>query len=531
MDEHDTASGGSRRQKTLHERDGTNTRAYYREVWGFDPVRDRQRLHDGSDRPGREDPRARAGDGPYKYEAWFPLAADPSLHARGVQAGARVVVTPEPPIQNRIVFRIGPREAVVECVHLAVYAGPPREVATLSIHEIVERAASTEDRPVILPPEEHFVALKSYVGGIAAVGIGRLLGTRYHPTDPPGRPDPGAPEKSRASPEASRQGTGASPGLDPIVSGQLPFGFNHLMQAQVLRALLTVVPDAVWELLAPYLADTLQLDPWVTSALARHSKTLEAVLARLAASPDDDARRAVANNPRVPAPALHRLARDTYHWVRRAVAEHPNTAPDDLAWLAGDPDYWVRRAVAQSPRCPADAARQLRHDPESKIRHALRANPAVPDHLARSASEKTPPGPENRVSVPARDREAIASISTPARLAELATSENPWNRHAVALNPHSPPRALEALASDPNPMVRREVAEHPRVPSAILAWLGLDPVAGVRRAVAANPRAPPGTRRALLGDDDPEVRFIARGNPPRREPPRWKRFRRTNKTF
>ncbi len=182
---------------------GPAERQYYRETWGFDPI-------DGLHRLGQ--------DTIWVYEAGYELAADPALIAAGVSIHAQVSfnfmeLTKKEwgIVRNKIVFRAaGGREAAVTCTHTVVYQGNV-EVAT---DWAANPPASTNLLgPAILPPWEHFVALKSYVAALAEVGIGNLLAAA-HSAD------------------------------DNTSAIKLPFGFNAEMQSQIFRALQTVAPGA-----------------------------------------------------------------------------------------------------------------------------------------------------------------------------------------------------------------------------------------------------------------------------------------------
>jgi len=180
-------------------------REYYATVHGFDPGRDRERL-------GR-----RSRD--FKYEAFFPLAGSP-----GVEVGARVLSIAGD-AYNEIAFRHGDDEAVVTCTHTVVKMSTGWDEALGYAEDgmLLGMRAAEDDRawmvPVELSPEEHFGALKSYVAGIAEWGIEALLDATYRAGD----------------------------WVD------LPFGFNSQMQAQVMLALLEVVPAVARYRLADYL--------------------------------------------------------------------------------------------------------------------------------------------------------------------------------------------------------------------------------------------------------------------------------------
>jgi len=158
----------------------------------------------------------------WKWEQFFPLENDPAIHATGVEIGARVEVYPDyvnsnQHIRGRVVFRRNDHdlyhnyECTVDCTHVAV--------ATLATDQLPadqrEFAKTTEGHAEIkLDPEEHFVALRSYVQGIAEIGLENMFAAKY--------PD------------------------DPL---SLPFGFNSLMQKQVLRCLTELCPNAAKSIL------------------------------------------------------------------------------------------------------------------------------------------------------------------------------------------------------------------------------------------------------------------------------------------
>ncbi len=204
-------------------------RAYYRETWGFDPVEDcLSSIH--SER---------------RYEASFPLAQDPPLQTAGLTIAARVEWKGRD-IHNRIVIRRGPyEEAAVECTHTIVLTGRAEQAWTLAedVYTAPDRLSEADmatlargGGPVALPPWEHFAALKSYVAAVAEAGIVNLLKGQFHPREEGGEERPA-----------------------------VPFGFNADMQAQVTRALVTVVPDVVVPLLRELAAVLLDTAPpqWI----------------------------------------------------------------------------------------------------------------------------------------------------------------------------------------------------------------------------------------------------------------------------
>ncbi len=202
---------------------GPDPSAYYREFFGFDPARERIPANQG-----------------YKYEAFFSLENDPELHHAGVRIGARVEVQGEGShqlIHNRIVFKRHGKEAHVKCVHTAICSLPAEEALDTDENKFIEWARSTESRPVDLSPEEHFVSLKSYVEGLAALGIRKVIGISYLNQD--------------------------------VCTEKLPFGFNNLMQRQIMHALLAVAPSATNALVREFIIGLAEAAPaeWFNTRL------------------------------------------------------------------------------------------------------------------------------------------------------------------------------------------------------------------------------------------------------------------------
>lgn len=187
-------------------------RAYYIEVHGFDPVEDRVWIDKKHDE--------------YCYQQEFPLRNDPLLHAVGVTIIARVEVHAGK-CRNRMVFRRDKKKAIVPCIHTAVCTLHASEafhaLSTNNVPGVIEWARTTERKAVHLSPEEHFASLKSYVQGIAELGIMNMMTASY--------------ESEEVNPTT------------------LPFGFNSAMQRQVIRALRRLVPKVMRGLLQDFLVE------------------------------------------------------------------------------------------------------------------------------------------------------------------------------------------------------------------------------------------------------------------------------------
>lgn len=270
------------------------TNEYYKKIWGWDPEKIKV-----------WNPEM------FTWEEWYPLQNDPALHAAGIEIGARVIVllhrsftAPWEVFRNfmtRIVFRKFEREGQVHCLdsngisddlpchehgirRMFVHPDgtdadrggllrpecrvcrcfkqdPPKyeerevgcihvAVTTTTLEQLpefqtetagspsldlnLEKVSSTSGEILELAPEEHFVALRSFVAGIAEMGLETMFSTKYS--------------------------------TDALF---LPFGFNSLLQRQVMECLITLCPIAAKSIQQRILGDLLETAPleWLLSHL------------------------------------------------------------------------------------------------------------------------------------------------------------------------------------------------------------------------------------------------------------------------
>jgi hypothetical protein len=175
----------------------------------------------------------------FYYEATYPLKQDFDIDDAGVTISARVTFQGGNS-SNNIVFKRGKAEQIVTCVHTAVCNLPPERLAEmLKTYEENpgEFAIPIEEQSIRLPPEEHFVALKSYVDGIAQTGIANMLNASYY--------------SSKLNPQT------------------LPYGFNSAMQKQILAALKSLAPEATKSLIANHIIRLFEEVPsdWLESRI------------------------------------------------------------------------------------------------------------------------------------------------------------------------------------------------------------------------------------------------------------------------
>ncbi len=318
-------------------------------------------------------------------------------------------------IRNRIVFKRGDDETTVDCVHTAVCVfknanALPQEGEEEST--ILEQVKSTEGRQVCLPLAEHFASLKSYVAGIAELGIGNIMMTSYQSED-----------------------------LNPIT---LPFGFNAQMQAQILQALRKIAPAESCSLIRDHLvematsvppdwfvdhltlfddiyglADTLFNEPQAFEVVDEvvHSYTF-----RLSA----------AKSPQAHPKVLHIISQDAYDELKQVVAENPHTGVETLAALAHSEDHRVRNRVATNPNLTPEMMALLAKDSQFDVRyHLLWRRDIPPDVLKILAGD-----PDSRV----RQKVATHLNVTPEIMNQLANDTDFRVRRAVNRNPGVAPK-------------------------------------------------------------------------------------------
>lgn len=346
-------------------------RDYYLTIYGFDPVAGRIPL------PGEQG---------FKYETTFPLLNDPSLHQAGVTIGASVEVTPNNPPRNRIIFMREEKQALVNCVHTAICELPAGEAMKFpdTILEVknksnlpLEQVMSIEKRPLILPPEEHFASLKSYVAGIAEMGLTNVLCAAYH--------------------------------SDAVNPTTLPFGFNNQMQNQIARALREIAPESTKILVQNVLVELARGVPldWIKArvdllngmydferAVFTNPVAFEAVYAaapnpalyhiavhfqsthpdiiyRAILERDEDILAEVSKQWILGNPHAYSFIPDPVACIRAFIAAHRLTSPGVLAELASDPVMTVRKTVARHGNTPLPTLEGLARDEDASVRVAV----------------------------------------------------------------------------------------------------------------------------------------------------------------
>lgn len=114
-------------------------------------------------------------------------------------------------------------------------------------------------------------------------------------------------------------------------------------------------------------------------------------LAHMAASPDNDLRRAVVEHPDCPPHLLEQLADDTDAIVVIQVARHRNCPPRLLAQLTKCRTWQVRYEVARHPATPGDCLLTLLNDNNKGVRQRCASRRPMPQWLIDAALAHTDP--------------------------------------------------------------------------------------------------------------------------------------------
>lgn len=106
-----------------------------------------------------------------------------------------------------------------------------------------------------------------------------------------------------------------------------------------------------------------------------------------------DYRGILVNNPAIPDAIVEQLAHDPSPWIRERVVTHPKVTASILSRLAGDEEWKVRKAVAANPATPLLSLRMLASDDIEGVRDAVAANPTAGGRIEEVAMVRRPPPP------------------------------------------------------------------------------------------------------------------------------------------
>ncbi len=163
-------------------------RDFYKHHFGFDPVADRITKVPPASLDEEIDYTTMPVE--FRYEVTFPLVEDEILHAAGIRIGARCDVFQDGTAHNRVFFKRGDLETAIRCVHTVLNSPPNSSQESplqLGLDRFLESGNTlTDERSLArfnspdskISPQDHFTALKSYVAGIADVGLSTFLAAK-----------------------------------------------------------------------------------------------------------------------------------------------------------------------------------------------------------------------------------------------------------------------------------------------------------------------------------------------------------------
>lgn len=259
----------------------------------------------------------------YRFEKCFDLIKDQVLLRAGVEICAITEVQGSD-VSNQISFRRGENESIMKCVHTTV----TQFVLNPEVEDGIE-FVSTEDRPELkslLEPEEHYVAMKSFVGFLVENGIINSLVSSYR--------------------------TDHEEGMDPLDS-------SVQLRGQIICALIEIAPDAFVGGCNWNVQDLKTIDGEVSVPLW----TIRSCISQLDVLPEF---------------AQRELSRDPDWTIRMELAARKNLAGDLVDALASDRIIMVREVVAARADLPEDLIRKLARDEDPEVRQAISQRTDLP---------------------------------------------------------------------------------------------------------------------------------------------------------
>ncbi|GAG78869.1 unnamed protein product, partial [marine sediment metagenome] len=147
-------------------------RQYYIDVWGFDPLTNVTQVKKSQHEVYYHE----RYNSKYKFEESYELNNDPILKDVGVKILARTYVGANG-VFNKIVFTHDQREHLVNCNLYSIIKRPISLFESLGNSVLPIAVISLEDiaaqNPIL--PSDEFVYLKSYIAGIAELGLENIL--------------------------------------------------------------------------------------------------------------------------------------------------------------------------------------------------------------------------------------------------------------------------------------------------------------------------------------------------------------------
>jgi len=383
----------------------------------------------------------------YMLEKCYLPHEDEALKERGVEFCARTEVDARPKIpavKNLLLIRRGEKVTGIRCIHTKVGESIPceeweREQEEIGEETIRVREVSVEHRPELrkqLTPEEHYVALRSFVDGLLEQGIQNILL-----------------ESLKYEVEWGRK-------YSPLLDIQL--------RSQLASALSELVPEESAELALTSLEMIVQDDPQRMEAFSEEFRKIicdyfkPEDLVRLnqinagvqALSPGlKDCILRKREYKEIPPEVLHEFLMDTATTVRQIAFDklpftkiEPELSLSEYQELANDPDWQVRFNLAWQEELPYEIVQQLARDEDVLIQNQIAFFP----HLKKD---------ELNILVDSKD---IRILRTLARrddlpiplLKELAQKDDVTVRRFIAAKEKLPVEVIEELIFEENEEVR-----------------------------------------------------------------------------
>ncbi|HYW11663.1 MAG TPA: hypothetical protein VE871_06880 [Longimicrobium sp.] len=270
------------------------------------------------------------------------------------------------------------------------------------------------------------------------------------------------------------------------------------------------LPDGLWHVFHPVPVTRpwfLVRDPGARDRARRQARdpaTEPARLDALSAHVDTEVREAVARHPRTPEATLLRMAAADES-IASDVLENPSLSPAAWPSLVETGSGWLLERIASSTQAPPDVLRTVL----LQVAHRL-ADDYAGDADALDASD-VDGVLEALAENPHTPAEVLADV---ARLnAGRPTGERADLDEALAKHPDAPAPLLSEIARSEDRSARLAVAAHRRTPVSALESLVADPEWDVRMEVAKRPELSPETLKRLGRDEDHTVQHAARENP------------------
>ena len=265
--------------------------------------------------------------------------------------------------------------------------------------------------------------------------------------------------------------------------------------------------------------------PKIRLRLAQRSDTPSDILALLWNDPAENVRIFVAKHPNVLPETLARMAPDLSHRVATEIARRNETPFMALEIIARNADENVRRTLATNHKVPRYILMQMA-DSETSLRviYKILKRRDLPENLflkltenpnkaiRRSAYSRLKPTREY-IEQMARDtcyyiraRAAKSPLISEASLKRLLNDDQSYVRSYAVDNPIISTSQLGILSNDPDYGPRMAVAKHPRVTKEMLTRLSFDESDFVRRTVAENEKTPLDVLKTFVIDPSSYVR-------------------------